>query len=264
MDKTLKQKFRQPFGFYMENLIGEHFLLNSIFTMYHNHAYAYEWGLDLQDKDIDQLKFILKIFDIDLEAIKERVFNILKGNIIYYDLDYIESIKKAFNTKNDNELFNKKIILLTTSRLVSSNNLEILRIQDHRLIVSEIKSQYGPKVDYRIEFERTQINRLLYLNNNGVNTTLIYCIALPYPKFVEIPFTDLYEKFEYFDDFNSKEFTGTDWSDLRIRIPKQYREDNIFEKINESLFTYKDEYSLFKSILEEFPGKFSRLEKYLE
>ena len=87
---------------------------------------------------------------------------------------------------------------------------------------------------------------------------------MPYPKFVEIPFTDLYEKFEYFDDFNGKEFTGTDWSDLRVTIPKQYREDNRFEKINESLFTYKDEYSLFKSILEEFPGKFLRLEKYLE
>ena len=231
--------------------------------MYHNHAHAYEWGSDLPDKDIDQLKFLLRILDIDLEATKERVLGILKGDIIYYGLDYIESIRKAFNTKNNNELFNKKIILLAASRLVSSNNLEILRIQDSRLIVSEIKSQYGPKVDYRIEFERTQINRLLYLNNNGVNTTLIYCIALPYPKFVEIPFTDLYDKFEYFADFNGKEFTDTDWSDLRITIPKQYREDNRFEKISESLFTYKDEYSLFKSILEEFHGKFSRLEKYL-
>ena len=100
MDKTLKQKFRQPFGFYMEDLIGKHFLLNSIFTMYHNHAHAYEWGSDLPDKDMDQLKFILKILDIDLEAIKERVFNILKGDIIYYDLDYIESIKKALTPKS--------------------------------------------------------------------------------------------------------------------------------------------------------------------
>ena len=264
MDKTLKQKFRQPFGFYMEDLIGKHFLLNSIFTMYHNHAQAYEWESDLPDKDIDQLKFLLRILDIDLEAAKERLFGIHKGGMIFTDLEYTGSIRKAFNNKNNDELFNKKIILFAASQQISSNYVELLRIKDHRLIVSEIKSQYGPKVDYRIEFQRTQINRLLYLNNNGINTTLIYCIALPHPKFVEIPFTDLYNKFENFNDFNGKEFTDTDWSPIRIRIPKQYREDNKFEKINESLFTYKDEYSLFKSILEEFPGKFSRLDTYLE
>ena len=45
MDRTPKQKFRQPFGFYMENLIGRHLEMKGIFTMYHAHHYAFEWGL---------------------------------------------------------------------------------------------------------------------------------------------------------------------------------------------------------------------------
>lgn len=132
MDKTLKQKFRQPFGFYMENLIGKHFLPNSIFTMYHNNAYAYEWGLDLLDEYTDQLKLLLRILDVDLEAIKERVFGILKGSMIYNGQGYTESIRKSFTIKDNYELFNKKIILLAASKIVSSNRLELLRLQGHR------------------------------------------------------------------------------------------------------------------------------------
>ena len=54
MDRTLKQKFRQPFGFYMENLIGKQLLSKGILTMYNAHHYAFEWGLDLDDDAISQ------------------------------------------------------------------------------------------------------------------------------------------------------------------------------------------------------------------
>ena len=263
MDRTLKQKFRQPFGFYMENLIGRHLALKGFFTMYHAHNYAFEWGLDLNDDDLNQLKALLKARKINTEKLKNGVQEILEGKLEINDRIYIEAIKKTFSPNDSEELFNKKIILLATSKLVSSNRLELLRIQNHRIIVSEVKSQYGPKVDYRIEFEKGQLFKMLRLTNLGMKTSLIYCIALPVPKFVEIPFIRLYDKFMEYSDFDGKEFTTDEWADLRIRIPLEYRKDEKFERIHESLYSFKDEQSLYKAILEGFPGKFSRLEKYL-
>ena len=261
MDRTLKQKFRQPFGFYMENLIGRHLATKGIFTMYHGHSHAFEWGLDLNDDDLNQLKFLLNTQNINTEELNERVREILKGNNWYYNQTHAELIRKNFSLNDNEELFNKKIILLTVSNMISSNTLELLRIEDHWLIVSEVKSQYGPKVDYRIEFERSQLSRLLDLTNMGIETSLIYCIALPEPRFVEIPFVKLYPKFEDYGEFNGMSFDDDDFGDLRIRIPIGYRADENFERIHESLYSFKDEQSLYRSTLEEFPGKFSRLEK---
>ena len=181
MDKTLKQKFRQPFGFYMENLIGKHFELNGIFTLYHTHFYAYEWGLDIMDEDLDQLRSFLRVLEVNTDKIKESVFDILKEHRHYNDKSFKNSINTAFSTKDDDELFEKKIILLAISLEVSSNRIELLRIQDHRLIVSEIKSQYGPKVDHRIEINQRQLKLLLKSEKNNIGATLIYAIALPEP-----------------------------------------------------------------------------------
>lgn len=263
MDRTLKQRFRQPFGFYMENLIGGNFALSGIFAMYHAHSHAFEWGLDLNDGDLIQLKSLLDILGKNTQTLKNHVLDILKGKNSFYSKDYVEIIKKAFSTKDRGKLFDKKITLLSGSNLVSSNIIELLRIQDHKLIVSEIKSQYGPKVDYRIEFEKGQIYKLSRLANKGINVSLIYCIALPIPMFVEIPFTGLYDKFLDFEDFNGKEFTSDNWSDLRIRIPKEFRKEEKFTKIDKSLYSFKDEMSLFRTILDAFPDKFTRLEKFL-
>ena len=263
MDKTLKQKFRQPFGFYMENLIGRHLALKEIFTMNHAHSHAFEWGLDLNDYDLNQIRLLLNAEQIDTESLKIRVIEILDGKLTASDGSYSELIKKVFSSYDNEELFNKKITLLAVSNLISSNVFEILRIEKHRLIVSEVKSQYGPKVDYRIEFEKSQLNRLLSLTNMGIETSLIYCIALPEPKFVEIPFIKLYYKFMNYSDFDGKKFTTEDWANLRIRIPLEYRNEEKFERIHESLYCFKDEQSLFKSILEAFPGQFTRLEKFI-
>lgn len=262
MDRTIKQKFRQPFGFYMENLIGRHLEMKGIFTMYHGHSHAFEWDLDLNDRDLNQLKFLLEALKINTEDLGERVKEVLRGNNWQYTEYHAELIRKTFSLNDDDELFKKKIILLAVSNVISSNMLELIRIEDHRLIVSEVKSQYGPKVDYRIEFERSQLNRLLHLTNIGIETSLIYCIALPVPKFVEIPFIGLYDKFANYSDFDGKKFTTDEWADLRIRIPLEYRKDEKFERIHESLYSFKDEQSLYRSTLEEFPNKFPHLERY--
>ena len=262
MDKTLKQKFRQPFGFYTENLIGKHLLSKGIFTMYNAHHYAFEWGLDLNDDVLNQLKSLLIARDVNIERLSEEVKEILNRKNGLYSETYLELVRGAFSKNENKNLFNKKIILLGVSNMISRNKLEILRIQNQKLIVSEVKSQYGPKVDYRIEFEKGQLFRLLRLTNAGMNTSLIYCIALPHPRYVEIPFIKLYDKFKDFSDFNGKEFTTDDWDYIRIRIPLEYRKDEKFERIHESLYSFKDEQSLYKSILEAFPGKFSRLEKF--
>ena len=260
MDRTLKQKFRQPFGFYMENLIGKHLLSKGIFTMYNAHHYAFEWGLNLDDDVLNQLKSLLIARDVNIEGLSEEVKEILNRKNGLYSETYLELVRGAFSKNENKNLFNKKIILLGVSNMISRNKLEILRIQNQKLIVSEVKSQYGPKVDYRIEFEKGQLFRLLRLTNAGMNTSLIYCIALPHPRYVEIPFIQLYDKFKDFPDFNGKEFTTDEWANLRIRIPLEYRKEEKFERISESLYSFSDEQSLYKSILGEFPGKFPRFE----
>ena len=225
MDRTLKQKFRQPFGFYMENMIGRDFDLKGIFTLYHAHCHAFEWGLDITDDDMDQLRYLLRVLEINTDNIKDSAFNILKGQV-HYDSDkgYIDSIKRSFSIKDKGKLLEKKVTLLAVSNLVSSNHIELLRIQDHRLIVSEIKSQYGPKVDHRIEINNTQLKLLLKLAKNNIGATLIYAIALPEPIFIEIPIEELYDKFDEYDDFDGLEFTNYDWSYLKMRIPMKFRE----------------------------------------
>ena len=107
MDMTLKQKFRQPFGYYMENLIGRHLTTKGIFTMYHAHSYAFEWGLDLNDDDLNQLKFLLDTLEIDTEELSERVRLVLRSNNGYmihgksYDMmgresrSYLHSIEQS-------------------------------------------------------------------------------------------------------------------------------------------------------------------------
>ena len=242
MDRTLKQKFRQPFGFYMENLIGKHFELNGVFTMYYAHSYAYEWGLGIIDEDLDRLRFLLKVSEINTDKLKERVLDILKGHVYYYNgEDYIDSIKRSFSIKDKGKFLEKKVTLLAVSNLVSSNHIELLRIQDHRLIVSEIKSQYGPKVDHKIEFNNTQLKLLFELAKNNIGASLIYAIALPEPMFIEIPIEELYDKFDKYDDFDGIEFTNYDWSYLRMSIPKKFRELNKFTMIEKSLYNYNDE-----------------------
>lgn len=263
MDETLKQRFRQPFGFYMENLIGKDFQLSGFYTMYHAHSHAYEWGLDLNDIDLTQLKFLLNILGTDREELKKHVLNILSNKETNYSNDYIEVIKKIFSGNEKAELLEKKITLLAVSNIVGSNNVEFLRIQNHKLIVSEIKSQYGPKVDYRIEFEEGQLEKLLKLTNNGIDATLLYCIALPEPRFVEIAVRELYKEFMKFKDFNGEEFITNNWSNLRIRIPRKYREEEKFKKIDKSLYHFHDEVSLYNAILNAFPGKFTRLNDFL-
>ncbi|MGP6294505.1 hypothetical protein [Caldiplasma sukawensis] len=263
MDKTLKQKFRQPFGFYMENLIGKHFSSNGIFTIYHAHSHAFEWGMDLCDEDMKQLDSLISILGIDKERLKNWVMEIKKSKNDLSDQGYRASIKKSFSPKDSKDTFQKRINLLAVSELVSSNGIELIRIQDHRLIVSEVKSQFGPKVDYRIEFESGQLQKLLTLANNGIEVSLIYSIALPIPRFVEIPIVELYEKFLDFEHFDGRDFTTYEWSYLRLRIPRKFREEGRFIEIDKSLYNFHNEVSLFRSILDSFPDKFKRLEEFL-
>ncbi len=259
MDITLKQKFRQPFGYYMENLIGKHFSSKGIFVMHHEHSHAYEWGMYLGDNDLIQLKKLLEIVGVDIEESKKKILKIINQEIIINDINSTKLILNLFNIKDDSALFQRKLILYEISRLVGSNKIEFIRIENNKLIVSEIKSQYGPNPDFRIEFEYPQVKTFTKLTNGGIHTSIIYCIALPEPRFVEIPFSLLYEKFNEYNDFNGQEFTGIDKSRIRIRIPMEYRKESNFIKIDKSLYKYVDLPSLLNSILNEFPNKFNRL-----
>ena len=76
MDKTMKQKFRQPFGYFMEHLIAKYFRSKGIFEMDYGHNHAYEWNIKLEKNDLKQLKILLDILNIDTDEYIRSVIEI--------------------------------------------------------------------------------------------------------------------------------------------------------------------------------------------
>ena len=118
-------------------------------------------------------------------------------NIISYIREqYKNEYKEFLKTHKESQLeYSAYIKLRSISRLVGKNLIEFLRIQDNNVIVSEIKSQFGPEPDFKIELESNQLEMYTRLTNLGINTSLIYYIAFPKPNFIEISFLKLYGKF---------------------------------------------------------------------
>lgn len=248
MTESLKQKFRQPFGYYMEELIRKHFKVNGVYTIGHSHNHLYEWDETYEESNISALlEFYNSMMEFD-------EFN---------DLSTSRSITPQYPRKTDS--ISKEVLdgrLHRISRLVGSNTFELIRIENNKVIVSEIKSQYGPNPDYRIEIESPQLTILIKLTNVGVLTSLIYCIALPEAKFLEIPFVRLYDIFNRYSDFDGKEFKEKGY--IRIRVPREYRKFTSFESMNRSLYNYNDEKTLFHSVLAQYPNKFKKLEGLID
>ena len=278
MSETLRQKFRQPFGFYMETLVAKNFRLKGIFEMYHEHCNAYEWNID--ENKFNLFKNMVEALDINIEEEKNKIIDILneqyKTNHTelfikqrYYspfcgfESKFNPSFTKYFSLHDNEQKFERKLIIYEAMKLVCSNRLELVRIENDNLIISEIKSQYGPIPDFRIEFSQRQLEAFTKLTSKGIKNSVIYCISLPEPRFVEIPFSEFYEQFRQWDDFNGKEFTTNDWGGIRVRIPHKYRDSSTYNCIEKSLYNYKDDKSLFKAILNEYPHFNDRLDNIL-
>lgn len=274
MSETLRQKFRLPFGFYMETLVAKNFRLKGIFEMYHEHCNAYEWNID--ENKFNLFKNMVEALDINLEEEKNKIIDILNGQYktnfteLYikqryygpfcgFESKFSTSFAKYFSLHDSEQKFERKLIIYEASKLVCSNRLEFVRIENGNLIISEIKSQYGPTPDYRIEFSERQLEIFTKLTSKRIKNSVIYCISLPGPRFIEISFSEFYEQFRQWDAFNGKEFTTNDWGGIRVRIPHKYRDSFTYNCIEKSLYNYNDNKSLFKAILNEYPHFNDRL-----
>ncbi|MDG7047628.1 MAG: hypothetical protein JRN61_01460 [Nitrososphaerota archaeon] len=260
MGSTLKQRFRVPFGYYMEDLLRENFKLRGLFVAGHSRHKIQEWEETYEPNNLDPLlDFYNKITILNILGMSEQGKTILK----YHKNKDKELFDNANNLNNFSKYRGKgkktlPFKLFQISLFVGSNSIELLRIENRRVIVSEVKSQYGPNPDYRIELEFNQLKNLTELTNAGINTSLLYCIALPYPRFVEIRFIKLYNIFNGYAGFNGETFTRERL--LRMTIPHVYRNKDNFEYIDNSLYNYQDEKTLLLSVLNRYP--FERLQKF--
>ncbi len=248
-NQTPKQKYRQIFGFYAENLITEYFKNKNEFVISYSWNHMDEWG---EKYDPEWKVHLANLFDKLSEC--NYFKNILNEKLEYYekyDLPISDSyiVNKIILKARKNK--DKDLLKAFVFRdLVRSNTLELLRRENGEFIISEVKAQYGPKPDFRIEINPRQRNVLCNSLLCGVKASLIYFIALPKPVFIEIPYYEI-ESCEEEKDYI-----------LRIRIPPKYRNLEKYIEISPELYTYKNEndlINLLKIRFEEIKIRFEEL-----
>ena len=74
-------------------------------------------------------------------------------------------------------------------KLIATNFVELIRWENGNPVITEIKSSYGPDFPYqrRVTISLSEILKLSALRSVGVETSLVYQIALNRPRFIEIP-----------------------------------------------------------------------------
>ena len=207
-DRTILQAYRQPFGYYMEELVADYFRQQEKLVLSHDRNH-----FDYNKSDNNKIKESL--------------------SILFGRLSKVSLCSEYFLQKLD-----EKSNISGLEYLIGSNTIEMFRFEGYKPIISEVKSQYGVNdLDYRIEFNKGQISLLRELDDVGVESSLIYCIALPYARFIEIPFKDIRSALE---------------KSNRIRIPISYRSKNLYTSLTNANYTDKD--TLISAIKLKYPN----------
>ena len=168
VNESLKQKLRQSFGYYMENLMAQYFFEKNITTLSYKHGREH-YG--------DNFKILLRDF---------------------------ESKLKKTNFYGDNEDIFDTSRLTLTEQLVKSNAIEMIRWENEEAIVSDVKSkfdQHDKREGKRLYFTKLQLEKFQALSDANINVTIIVPVALDIPRFIEIPF----DKFKIPDLENKRE-----------------------------------------------------------
>ncbi|MBW6518660.1 MAG: hypothetical protein K0A89_09200 [ANME-2 cluster archaeon] len=173
MNQTPKQQLRQPFGFFMENLLARTFFESGIIV------YSYKFSRENYDEKYDVI-----LNNIDKQVEKNNLYNI-----------------------------------------------DLIRWENNEIIISEIKSKYGPNIDEpRIYFTKLQLEKFLILSNAGKNVTIFIMFALDTPRFVEIPF----------NEFKIPNFENKREDRITLRIPLNYRDTSKYVKLPAHFYNYQD------------------------
>jgi hypothetical protein len=133
---------------------------------------------------------------------------------------------------------------------------DLVRWEGDAPILSEVKSQYGPELDFRFEFQATQMIALRDLAAAGLRVSVLYYVALPNPEFVEIPWAAVRRPTVRVAESE----IGRGYR-FRARVPKGYRDRSLFSRVPRSIVPYHDEKGLLGYLDTEFhPGSRPGLE----
>ncbi len=202
--QTRKQEIRQRFGFYMEDLLAEYFITQ------HQPAFSHNFIPSQIDKPS-----------------KERFEQ------LWHKLHRVDCLSNYLRPDD---------MMLSILRLLGSNRIELLRFRDGQPIISEVKSAIEVG-DYRIELTPLQLEVLSAFRKNDITVSLIYCIALTEPRFIEVPFTNIES------DLRDRYLSSKNCH--RIRIPQVYRVASDYTIIPNS--GYSDLASLCEIIKQKYP-----------
>jgi len=157
-----------------------------------------------------------------------------------HKLQDIDCLKEYYLRCNDNTTF--------LSILMRSNRIELLRFKDGKPIISEVKSAFEAG-DYRIEITTLQLEVLSSIRNHDIDVSLIYCIALPNPRFIEIPFSSIEN--DLIDGYLASKKC------YRMRIPQEYRNQADYTGMPNN--EYQDIDSLDLILKRKYPEKVCRM-----
>jgi hypothetical protein len=124
---------------------------------------------------------------------------------------------------------------------------DLIRWDEDRPTLSEVKSQLGPSVDFRIEFQASQMIALRDLAAAGLDVTIPYYVALPFPEFVEIPWDQLRRP-----EARVRESEIGRGLRFRTRVPIPYRDRARFTRLPTSIVPYASEQELLQYLTVEF------------
>jgi hypothetical protein len=209
--QTLKQEYRGALGYFMEEIFSKYLLKSN------------------------------KEFVSSFNYLSKDIFNSEPPKP-----DAKLKINELIKTLNKTEYYRYHLYPIKTSikldYLMESNLLELARWERNRLVISEIKSKFGPTLeDVRLYPQSGQMLKFQQLQALGIETSIIVIIALPNPRFVEIPFSefrvppipaDIIEQFK-----NPKKRGLLRIQRINIRIPEDYRDLSKYKPIPKEVYS---------------------------
>lgn len=226
-DQNARQLLRQRAGFLAENLLQRSFEERGVLAVSHVRRHLDEAGRRVGTDWMRKARILAKSAGTVPGLVGDRIRAARPGLVGDYRLSGAEAAVRAL-----------------------LGFCDMIRWEGDRAILSEIKSQLGPEVDYRIEFQATQMIALRDLSAAGVYVTVLYYVALPRPTFVEVPWVEFRKP--------AKKVRTSDIGRgfrFRTRVPIPYRDKVRFTQVPASIVPYTNESELLRYLSEEFhPG----------
>lgn len=226
-DQSTRQLLRQRAGFLAENLLQRSFEERGVLAVSHVRRHLDEAGKSVGTDWMQKARILAKSAGRVQGLVGDRLRAARPGLIGDYRLSRAEAAVRAL-----------------------LGFCDMIRWEGDTPILSEIKSQLGPEVDYRIEFQATQMIALRDLSAVGASVTVLYYVALPRPTFVEVPWVEFRKPAR-----NVRTSDIGEGFRFRTRVPIAYRDRARFTAVPDSVVPYRDESELLRFLAKAFqPG----------